>query len=210
MSKRFHHKNRYIEQIETECLILKAMKEKDAKALLSTVGDSETAWWSDDYIYDLDETIEFIEFNNQGIDTLLYGVFRKESDDVIGYVQIKLSPITGKIDVRELGYAISKEYRRQGYMSEAVNAVCNHLFQNEYIKFITLEILPDNLPSLGVARKCGFSFVEEPEEKKHLRFLDDNPLYLYVRERMPIASDNVSTHEPLAAYRLIQCNLMQK
>lgn len=210
MSKRFHHKNRYIEQIETECLILKAMKEKDAKALLSTVGDSETAWWSDDYIYDLDETIEFIEFNNQGIDTLLYGVFRKESDDVIGYVQIKLSPITGKIDVRELGYAISKEYRRQGYMSEAVNAVCNHLFQNEYIKFITLEILPDNLPSLGVARKCGFSFVEEPEEKKHLRFLDDKPLYLYVRERMPIASDNVSTHEPLAAYRLIQCNQMQK
>lgn len=192
MRKRVHHKNSHIEQIETERLILKAMKEKDARALLSTVGDSETAWWSDDYIYDLDETIEFIEFNNLGIDTLLYGVFRKESDDVIGYVQIKLSPITGKIDVRELGYAMSKEYRRRGYMSEAVNAVCNHLFQNEYIKLITLEILPDNLPSLGVARKCGFSFVEEPEEKKHLRFLDDKPLDLYVRERMPIASDNNS------------------
>lgn len=192
MRKRVHHKNSHIEQIETERLILKVMTEKDARALLSTVGDSETAWWSDDYIYDLDETIEFIEFNNQGIDTLLYGVFRKESDDVIGYVQIKLSPITGKIDVRELGYAMSKEYRRRGYMSEAVNAVCNHLFQNEYIKRITLEILPDNLPSLGVARKCGFSFVEEPEEKKHLRFLDDKPLDLYVRERMPIASDNNS------------------
>ena len=192
MRKRVHHKNSHIEQIETERLILKAMKENDARALLSTVGDSETAWWSDDYIYDLDETIEFIEFNNLGIDTLLYGVFRKESDDVIGYVQIKLSPITGKIDVRELGYAMSKEYRRRGYMSEAVNAVCNHLFQNEYIKRITLEILPDNLPSLGVARKCGFSFVEEPEEKKHLRFLDDKPLDLYVRERMPIASDNNS------------------
>lgn len=192
MRKRVHHKNSHIEQIETERLILKAMTEKDARALLSTVGDSETAWWSDDYIYDLDETIEFIEFNNQGIDTLLYGVFRKESDDVIGYVQIKLAPITGKIDVRELGYAMSKEYRRRGYMSEAVNAVCNHLFQNEYIKRITLEILPDNLPSLGVARKCGFSFVEEPEGKKHLRFLDDKPLDLYVRERMPIASDNNS------------------
>ena len=192
MRKRVHHKNSHIEQIETERLILKTLREKDARALLSTVGDSETAWWSDDYIYDLDETIEFIEFNKQGIDTLLYGVFRKESDDVIGYVQIKLSPITGKIDVRELGYAMSKEYRRRGYMSEAVNAVCNHLFQNEYIKRITLEILPDNLPSLGVARKCGFSFVEEPEEKKHLRFLDDKPLDLYVRERMPIASDNNS------------------
>ena len=202
MRKRVHHKNSHIEQIETERLILKTLREKDARALLSTVGDSETAWWSDDYIYDLDETIEFIEFNNQGIDTLLYGVFRKESDDVIGYVQIKLAPITGKIDVRELGYAMSKEYRRQGYMSEAVNAVCNHLFQNEHIKRITLEILPDNLPSLGVARKCGFSFVEEPEEKKHLRFLDDKPLDLYVRERMPIASDNNSVPRSMRFHQM--------
>lgn len=202
MRKRVHHKNSHIEQIETERLILKTLREKDARALLSTVGDSETAWWSDDYIYDLDETIEFIEFNNQGIDTLLYGVFRKESDDVIGYVQIKLAPITGKIDVRELGYAMSKEYRRRGYMSEAVNAVCNHLFQNEHIKRITLEILPDNLPSLGVARKCGFSFVEEPEEKKHLRFLDDKPLDLYVRERMPIASDNNSVPRSMRFHQM--------
>ena len=202
MRKRVHHKNSQIEQIETERLILKTLREKDARALLSTVGDSETAWWSDDYIYDLDETIEFIEFNNQGIDTLLYGVFRKESDDVIGYVQIKLAPITGKIDVRELGYAMSKEYRRRGYMSEAVNAVCNHLFQNEHIKRITLEILPDNLPSLGVARKCGFSFVEEPEEKKHLRFLDDKPLDLYVRERMPIASDNNSVPRSMRFHQM--------
>lgn len=202
MRKRVHHKNSHIEQIETERLILKTLREKDARASLSTVGDSETAWWSDDYIYDLDETIEFIEFNNQGIDTLLYGVFRKESDDVIGYVQIKLAPITGKIDVRELGYAMSKEYRRRGYMSEAVNAVCNHLFQNEHIKRITLEILPDNLPSLGVARKCGFSFVEEPEEKKHLRFLDDKPLDLYVRERMPIASDNNSVPRSMRFHQM--------
>ena len=76
-------------------------------------------------------------------------------------------------------------------MSEAVNAVCNHLFQNEYIKRITLEILPDNLPLLGVARKCGFSFVEEPEEKKHLRFLDDKPLDS-TYARMLIARENVS------------------
>lgn len=202
MRKRVHHKNSHIEQIETERLILKTLREKDARALLSTVGDSETAWWSDDYIYDLDETIEFIEFNNQGIDTLLYGVFRKESDDVIGYVQIKLAPITGMIEVRELGYAMSKEYRRRGYMSEAVNAVCNHLFQNEHIKRITLEILPDNLPSLGVARKCGFSFVEEPEEKKHLRFLDDKPLDLYVHERMPIASDNNSVPRSMRFHQM--------
>lgn len=33
---------------------------------------------------------------------------------------------------------------------------------------------------LGVARKCGFSLVVEPEEKTHRRFLDDKSLNLYV------------------------------
>ena len=41
------------------------------------------------------------KFVNEGIDILLYGVFRKESYDVIGFVQIKLPPITDKIDVCE-------------------------------------------------------------------------------------------------------------
>lgn len=50
------------------------------------------------------ETISVNNFSklvNEGIDTLLYGVFRKESYDVIGFLQIKLPPITDKIDVCE-------------------------------------------------------------------------------------------------------------
>lgn len=89
--------NNSIETLVTERLVLRALEENDAKALLNTIGDRETAW-------------------------------------------------------------------------------C----QNETIKFVTLEILPENLPSLGVARKCGFSLVVEPEEKKHRRFLDDKSLNLYV------------------------------
>ena len=68
-------------------------------------------------------------------------------------------------------------------MSEAVNAICDHLFMDESINRITLEILNNNLPSLGVARKCSFSYVDEPIEKKHKRFLDDQPVDLYVRRR---------------------------
>lgn len=173
--------NNSIETLVTERLVLRALEENDAKALLNTIGDREAAWWSDDFRrHNLDEAIEYINWGNEGDDILLYGLFKKGSDDVIGYVQIKLPAATGMQDGRELGYAISKDYRRQGYMTEAVKVVCNHLFQNETIKFVTLEILPENLPSLGVARKCGFSLVVEPEEKKHRRFLDDKSLNLYV------------------------------
>ena len=173
-----------IEVIVTEHLILRAMEEKDARALLNTIGDEGTAWWSDDYrFHSIEEAIGFIAWGNEGDEILQYGIFKKDSDNVIGYVQVKLPELTGMPDARELGYALSKEHRRRGYMSEAVNAVCDHLFQDKTIRLITLEVLPNNLPSLGVARKCGFSFVEEPQEKKHLRFLDDQLLGLYVRFR---------------------------
>ena len=157
-----------MKSIETERLILKALEEKDAGSILKINSDRETAWWSDDYRrHNLDDAIDFIAWGNEGVEILQYGIFLKESDDVIGYVQIKLPVVTGTRDGRELGYVLSKEYRGRGYMSEAVNAVCDRLFQDKTIRHITLEILPDNLPSLGVARKCGFSFVEEPEEQKH-------------------------------------------
>lgn len=178
-----------MEQIKTERLILKAMEEKDAKSILKIKSDIETAWWSDDFqCCDLDDAIDFIAWGNEGAEILQYGIFRKESDDLIDYVQVKLPLTTGVRNERELGYVLSKEYRRRGYMSEAVNAICNHLFQNETIRRVTLEILPDNLPSIGVARKCGFYFIEEPEEKRHHRFLDDKSLDLYVRYRTSSAT----------------------
>ena len=178
-----------MEQIETERLILKAMEEKDAESILKIKGDKETAWWSDDFrCYDLDDAVDFIVWGNEEIGILQYGIFLKDSDDVIGYVQVKIPKATGIRNERELGYVLSKEYRRRGYMSEAVNAICNHLFLDKTIWRITLEILPDNLPSLGVARKCGFSFVEELEEQKHRRFLDDKSLDLYVRYRTSVAT----------------------
>ena len=178
-----------MEQIETKRLILKAIEEKDAKSILKIKGDKETAWWSDDFrCYDIDDAVDSIAWGNEGGEIFQYGIFLKESDDAIGYVQVKLPKATGIRNERELGYVLSKEYRRRGYMSEAVNAICDHLFLDETIWRVTLEILPDNLPSLGVARKCGFSFVEEPEEQKHHRFLDDKSLDLYVRYRTSMAT----------------------
>lgn len=146
-----------IEPIVTDRLILKALVKEDASAILHILSDRETAWWSDDFkMRSLDEAIDFIDWGNEAIDVIHYGLFRKESEKAIGYIQIKLPECSGIKDARELGYALSKNFRKQGYMSEAVNAICDHLFRDESINRITLEILNNNLPSLGVARKCRF------------------------------------------------------
>lgn len=55
--------NNSIETLVTERLVLRALEENDAKALLNTIGDRETAWWSDDLRrHNLDEAIEYINW----------------------------------------------------------------------------------------------------------------------------------------------------
>lgn len=159
-----------IKPIITDRLILKALTKEDASAILHILSDRETAWWSDDFrMRSLNESSDFIDWGNEATDVIHYGLFRKESEKAIGYIQVKLPECTGIRDARELGYALSKDYRRHGYMSEAVNAICDHLFRDASINRIILEILKNNLPSLGVARKCRFSYVDEQPEDLYVR-----------------------------------------
>ncbi|MDY4563251.1 MAG: GNAT family N-acetyltransferase [Candidatus Cryptobacteroides sp.] len=105
-----------IEPIVTDRLILKALVKEDASAILHILSDRETAWWSDDFkMRSLDEAIDFIDWGNEAIDVIHYGLFRKESEKAIGYIQIKLPKCSGIKDARKLGYALSKNFRKQGY-----------------------------------------------------------------------------------------------
>ena len=170
--------------------MLKAMVKDDARAILHILRDRETAWWSDDFrCKNYYEAVDFIKGGNETSDFIQYGIFRKESNTVMGYLQLIFTKSIENGNDCELGYALSKDLRRNGYMSEAVNAACDYLFKDESINRVTLRILPSNLPSLGVARKCRFCYVDEPIEKKRKRFLDDQPLDLYVRYR-PAAEMN--------------------
>ena len=73
-----------IEPIVTDRLILKALVKEDASAILHILSDRETAWWSDDFkMRSLDEAIDFIDWGNEAIDVIHYGLFRKESEKAI-------------------------------------------------------------------------------------------------------------------------------
>ena len=58
--------------------------------------------------------------------------------------------------VAEVGYGISEKYRRQGYATEAVNAVTAWAFQNPNVTAIEAEIDAENVASKRVLEKCGF------------------------------------------------------
>lgn len=55
-----------------------------------------------------------------------------------------------------LGYWIGQEFARQGYMREAILAVCHYAFADLDLSRIEAACLPENAPSRGVLEKCGF------------------------------------------------------
>jgi len=56
-----------------------------------------------------------------------------------------------------LGYRFSARHGGKGYATTAVNSVVEHAFTELKLWRLEALIIADNLPSLGVIQKCGFS-----------------------------------------------------
>jgi RimJ/RimL family protein N-acetyltransferase len=61
----------------------------------------------------------------------------------------------GNEDALEIGYGILPEHRRQGYATEAVEALIGWA-QTQGIEHFVASVAPDNEPSLAILRRLGF------------------------------------------------------
>ncbi len=85
-------------------------------------------------------------------DPLVYPLLLKESDTLIGYVQVV--PLDG--DEWEIGYHIGKEYTGRGYATEAVCAFAPAAIRRLRISKLHGICLADNTASQRVLEKAGF------------------------------------------------------
>ncbi len=86
---------------------------------------------------------------------------RKEDQVVMGVCGFKGAPTPyGAV---ELGYGIHENYRRQGYMTEAVLALIDWAFEHEECVRVTAETLRDNYPSQRVLIKAGLTLDHSAE-----------------------------------------------
>ena len=137
--------------IETERLILRTLEDEDIYDVFALM--------SDDYICrmagmpvmkTLERAQSFINYYRNG---WAFGITEKGRDKVIGIVQI--APSWRKRRA-ELGYWLLEEYRGRGYMTEAVKAVSDILFDNCWCDEIRIGVYVGNEASERVAVKCGF------------------------------------------------------
>ena len=108
----------------------------------------------------------------------------KESDRLLGLIQAIGPHLSGEEgDIIEIGYFLSEKERGNGYMTEAVCALRDELFAYPCVNGLILKILPDNNASKGVAIRSGFHYIEQAQENRDHRHLDNMPLDRYVLMR---------------------------
>ena len=143
--------------IETSRLALRPMNENndnDVCGVYDILSDDETAWWSDIYpLCTYNRTLLFIEMGNEnGCGVTQLGIYERTTDKMVGLLQVHVSRYAD-LSAASLGCALSCEGRGKGYMTEAVQAVCDELFSDPTMTEVNLELLPTNKGSLGVARR---------------------------------------------------------
>lgn len=82
-------------------------------------------------------------------------LIRKSDRTVVGSADFKAGP-NGKGEV-EIGYGLGKEFEHNGYMTEAVKAMCDWAKKRDGVSHVIAETYLDNQPSQNILRRCGFT-----------------------------------------------------
>lgn len=152
--------------LETERLRIRRCEDKDAEHLFEGLSDRESCYNDGGYepfeCMD-DEYAELMEMFKKGENR--YVIALKECDEAIGVMNL-MSCKDRAVEAKELGYSVNPSKQRQGYASEAVNALLDLLLKKLHLDMVIAGAIEDNTPSLKMLEKLGFAF----EGRKHKAF----------------------------------------
>ena len=82
-------------------------------------------------------------------------LIRKSDRTVVGSADFKTGPNeNGEV---EIGYGLGKEFEHNGYMTEAVKAMCDWAKNQSGVSHVIAETYLDNEPSQNILCRCGFT-----------------------------------------------------
>jgi [ribosomal protein S5]-alanine N-acetyltransferase len=130
----------------------------DAARLLRIYSDPEfTRYWSTEPWTSLAQATALIAKDTYELaagERLRLGILLREQETLIG--TCSLFNLSEQCRRAEVGYGISPEYWRQGYMFEAVSALLGFAFDELSINRIEADIDPRNTASARSLEKLGF------------------------------------------------------
>lgn len=88
-------------------------------------------------------------------------LIRKSDRVVIGSADFKDVPnANGEV---EIGYGLGKEFEHNGYMTEAVKAMCDWALKQDGIVHVIAETDIDSPGSQNILKRCGFSLYRQAD-----------------------------------------------
>ena len=148
-------------KIETKRLTITKFTMDMAEAVHKESLDEDNRRFVPDEVFEtVEEAAETVEFlmgvYENGNGPLVYPVTLKDGT-YIGYVQA----VPFDDGTWEIGYHIGKNYTKQGYATEAVNAFLPVIMKKIGITEMTGICLAENLSSVKVMERCGFAKLYE-------------------------------------------------
>ena len=147
--------------IKTSHLTITTFSLDMAQSVYENSQDDDIRRFVPDEVYDsVEEAREVIEFLMSRYESadgpFVYPVITNDSGKNIGYVQLC------KLELEEegnweIGYHIAKDLTGKGFATEAVKAFLPAMAQNHNLKEVYGICLAENLASVRVLEKCGFT-----------------------------------------------------
>ncbi|RYD89550.1 MAG: N-acetyltransferase [Sphingobacteriales bacterium] len=85
----------------------------------------------------------------------------KETNTAVG--GIGFAGYANEAGEAETGYMIDELQQRKGYATEALRAITNWAFEDEYVKAVIAQTPADNSASQKLLEKAGFMYINETE-----------------------------------------------
>jgi RimJ/RimL family protein N-acetyltransferase len=143
-------------RIETERLILRAPAPADADDLARWLAEDDIARWTANVPHpysraDAEKWIEDARAAMAEVRALAFVIERRDAPGAIGAVGVALD---GPGKEGDIGWWIAIPHQGKGYAGEAARRVVEFCFAMD-VRRLTAGALPDNAPSLAIARKLG-------------------------------------------------------
>ncbi len=152
-------------EVKTKRLILRPMSDSEIEALMERIDDEElcTAYGEmlDGCKRDPENRVWYAPWK----------MTLKDSQESVGSLCFK-GPV--KNHAVEIGYGVQPEQERNGYTTEALQAMTQWAFSQKDVVFTEAETAPDNKASQRVLEKCGF--VPDGMGEEGPRFMLERPL----------------------------------
>jgi RimJ/RimL family protein N-acetyltransferase len=151
--------DRTIPVLETERLILRPLRKDDRLAFFEIFSDQQTLkYWSGDVIETLQEAGDLVDQELQWAASghcINWGIELRDGGPLIG--KIVLFNFSDQNRRAEIGYILARRQWGRAYMTETLAEVLNYAFQELKLHRIEADTDPENLASLALLKRFGFS-----------------------------------------------------